>query len=244
MKYIDIINKLKDKEILDFPFISSWLDTFKQEHQYAIETSNCKKWKNCIKSNESPYPCVCTERETDCLFIEVYHSLQKTLDLRKDEDTYKYFLSNILKSDSSETLYQEIKSSIDFKYMLDYDVEDNIIFKFKYNIETPFLLLKIDSKEISNTLFCNKLSSFLIILKNDIEKLSLGSETIKTKKEKLDSLPDKSLKDKVLFNKNLTELVSLKLAVEAKKEYLFDFIKNKKRFSKFDIYYNCYKPHK
>ena len=50
---------------------------YETEFHNSINSSNCRKWYKWLNNQEKPFPCVCSIRENDCVFIELYYELSK-----------------------------------------------------------------------------------------------------------------------------------------------------------------------
>lgn len=79
----------KQSHILSIKQIQCWLIKFENEFHNAINDTDCRKWKKWLDNTERPFPCVCTTRVQDCIFIEAYYKLNIALDLYKQQ---KYFI--------------------------------------------------------------------------------------------------------------------------------------------------------
>lgn len=75
------INHIKEliniAPILSVNHIQWWLMKHESEFHNSINSSSCRKWDKWLIRNEKPFPCACSSRENDCVFIELYYELSK-----------------------------------------------------------------------------------------------------------------------------------------------------------------------
>lgn len=89
------------KSNLSISEIKSWLTDNSEKVKLDISNSKCNKWKNWLEDKSTHiYPCVCSKREQDCIFIETYYQLDRVIQLHQKEE---YF--NILVQE-----YKQIRS--------------------------------------------------------------------------------------------------------------------------------------
>lgn len=61
---------------LDIRYVRSWLIDHENYFRFLINESNCRKWSKWLNDkNTFIFPCVCSIREQDCIFIELYYKL-------------------------------------------------------------------------------------------------------------------------------------------------------------------------
>lgn len=78
MEYLSYIEELLNiSNPLELNHIHWWLMKYEAEFNNSIDKSNCRKWDKWFKRNEKPFPCVCSTRENDCVFIDLYYELNK-----------------------------------------------------------------------------------------------------------------------------------------------------------------------
>lgn len=63
-----------------------WIEENRTKNDKAISVTECKKWDKLINYNETPFPCVCSSRNPECIFIETYYEVMKTYNLIQKED--------------------------------------------------------------------------------------------------------------------------------------------------------------
>ncbi|KAF2518824.1 hypothetical protein E0W68_06080 [Flavobacterium salilacus subsp. salilacus] len=77
----------------------------------AINKTPCKKWGKWFNDAEEPYPCVCSVRDEYCIELELYHELQKVINLYNQEAYFKQALEEfeLIDKQSSTALLSWIK---------------------------------------------------------------------------------------------------------------------------------------
>lgn len=78
------------KSNLSISEIKSWLTDNSEKVKLDISNSKCKKWENWLEDKSTHiYPCVCSNREQDCIFIETYYQLDRVIQLHQKEEYFK-----------------------------------------------------------------------------------------------------------------------------------------------------------
>jgi hypothetical protein len=88
-----MMNREYFKELVSVDFksvsihhINWWLMKYEDDFYNAIPKSNCGKWSKWVKDNSiHVFPCACSTREQDCIFIELYFELLKASELEEKE---------------------------------------------------------------------------------------------------------------------------------------------------------------
>lgn len=84
--------------------IKSWLTDNVEKVRLDISNSTCRKWENWLEDNSVHiYPCVCSVREQDCIFIEIYYKLYGLERYLKLESHFEQVLSEYEKICQSES---------------------------------------------------------------------------------------------------------------------------------------------
>lgn len=95
MKYQSYIEELQNlSNPLELNHIVWWIMKYEDEFYKALPISNCKKWHKWFYKDEKPFPCCCSIKEKDCLFIEFYHNLKN---LFEEEEPDLFYVNNIIK---------------------------------------------------------------------------------------------------------------------------------------------------
>ena len=91
--------------------IKSWLTDNSEKVKLDISNSKCNKWENWLEDKSTHiYPCVCSNREQDCIFIETYYQLDRVIQLHQKEE---YF--NILVQEYKQIASDNVATSEWFK---------------------------------------------------------------------------------------------------------------------------------
>lgn len=91
--------------------IKSWLTDNSEKIKLDISNSNCNKWENWLEDKSTHiYPCICSKREQDCIFIETYYQLDRVIQLHQKEE---YF--NILVQEYKQIASDNVATSEWFK---------------------------------------------------------------------------------------------------------------------------------
>lgn len=83
------INELLQSEFLGIQDIVIWLEKYKHLLVQNIKETKCKKWVNFVENGEKPFPCMCSVRESDCIFIETYYELERIAALQQKNNHCK-----------------------------------------------------------------------------------------------------------------------------------------------------------
>lgn len=99
------------KSNLNISEIKSWLTDNSEKIKLDISNSNCNKWENWLEDKSTHiYPCICSKREQDCIFIETYYQLDRVIQLHQKEE---YF--NILVQEYKQIASDNVATSEWFK---------------------------------------------------------------------------------------------------------------------------------
>lgn len=99
------------KSNLNISEIKSWLTDNSEKVKLDISNSNCNKWENWLEDKSTHiYPCICSKREQDCIFIETYYQLDRVIQLHQKEE---YF--NILVQEYKQIASDNVATSEWFK---------------------------------------------------------------------------------------------------------------------------------
>lgn len=91
--------------------IKSWLIDNSEKVKLDISNSKCNKWENWLEDKSTHiYPCICSKREQDCIFIETYYQLDRVIQLHQKEE---YF--NILVQEYKQIASDNVATSEWFK---------------------------------------------------------------------------------------------------------------------------------
>lgn len=102
--------------------IAEWLENNEAYFELLISESNCRKWSKWLEDKSTHiFPCCCSLREQDCIFIEAYYKLGKIVELYQKEEYFNSLVSEYkLIADNKNAVldwfkkYQSIGSYIGF----------------------------------------------------------------------------------------------------------------------------------
>ena len=145
--------------------IKSWLTDNLVKVKLDISNSKCSKWENWLEDKTTHiYPCVCSNREQNCLFIETYYKLEGIVELHSKEEYFNTLVQSykIIAEDKKGVLdlykkYQSIASELVFETELSIliSLEPSKILKIKLN-ENEFRNI-IEFQSIFNELEYNQI---------------------------------------------------------------------------------------
>jgi len=159
MSYHNLYELQNLSSTIDIEHIKNWLIKYKNEFHNTINSNTCKKWSKWLNTNEKPFPCVCSSREQDCIFIEAYYELEKIAELHKKEDNFKSIVQEYKSIVNNKNAVSEwIEKYKDFEVELYFYSEINISLQSE-----PYKSLRIalNESEFKNLLEFQKIFSEL-----------------------------------------------------------------------------------
>ncbi len=87
-----------------------------------ISNSKCNKWKNWLEDKSTHiYPCVCSKRKQDCIFIETYYQLDRVIQLHQKEEYFTILVQQYRQIDTDNVVlskwfnkYKKLASELAF----------------------------------------------------------------------------------------------------------------------------------
>ena len=153
------------KSNLSISEIKSWLIDNSEKIKLDISNSKCNKWENWLEDKSTHiYPCVCSKREQDCIFMETYYQLDRVIQLHQKEEYFKTLVQEYkqISSDNVATSewfkeHKKLASEIDFdtEISIMLEIEPYRTSKIKLN-ENEFKNI-IEFQNISNELEYNQI---------------------------------------------------------------------------------------
>jgi hypothetical protein len=137
--------------------LQQWLKMNRDAFIEVSRNNECRKWFRWVNSNETPFPCVCTTRNEECIFAEVYYELSKVSEISNFESTCEEAILDFQAIKNDDTL---IKRWIDQNQKLHTEISKFkstiYITKFqnpyeKLTINVSFSIVIEDFKQIYNT---------------------------------------------------------------------------------------------
>jgi len=68
--------------------LNTWIHQNEIKIKRNVDKTNCNKWKFWYISKESPLPCCCPKRTSECIFLEMYNKLFYSMQLQKKESEF------------------------------------------------------------------------------------------------------------------------------------------------------------
>ena len=88
--------------------IKSWLTDNLEKVKLDISNSKCSKWENWLEDKTTHiYPCVCSNREQNCIFIETYYKLDRVIQLNQKEEYFKILVQEYKQISSDKIALSE-----------------------------------------------------------------------------------------------------------------------------------------
>ncbi|CCG52112.1 Protein of unknown function [Flavobacterium indicum GPTSA100-9 = DSM 17447] len=108
---ISKIYELQKNQPLKVKQIKTWLVENENYVNFLISESNCRKWVEWLQEKSTHiYPCICSNREQNCILIETYYKLDRVIQLHQKEE---YF--NILVQEYKQIASDNVATSEWFK---------------------------------------------------------------------------------------------------------------------------------
>lgn len=96
------------KSNLNISEIKSWLTDNSEKVKLDISNSKCNKWENWLEDKSTHiYPCVCSNREQDCIFIETYYQLDRVIQLHQKEEYFNILVQEYKQISSDKIALSE-----------------------------------------------------------------------------------------------------------------------------------------
>ncbi|MBK0369813.1 hypothetical protein [Flavobacterium agrisoli] len=150
--FISFLQEIEGQEVmLNVSQIQGWLYKHKKDFENAIRTTSCEKWRSWAEYNIFPLPCLCYERDKNCLFIEIYKKLLDVLKVHKEELKYNYIVGQYKRVIGDE------KRVIEWLKRYEATFNDDISFDGKVTVPlvrsiNKNLILHIDKMQFINVL--------------------------------------------------------------------------------------------
>ncbi|WP_026711778.1 hypothetical protein [Flavobacterium filum] len=88
--------------------IKSWLTDNSEKVKLDISNSKCNKWENWLEDKATHiYPCVCSNREQNCIFIETYYQLDRVIQLHQKKEYFKILVQEYKQISSDKIALSE-----------------------------------------------------------------------------------------------------------------------------------------
>ncbi len=132
------------KSNLNIGEIKSWLTDNSEKIKLDISNSKCKKWENWLEDKSKHiYPCICSKREQDCMFIETYYKLDRVIQLHQKEEYFKTLIQEYKQIASNNVATSEwFKEHKKLAFEIAFDTEISIMLEIE-----PYRTSKIKLNE-------------------------------------------------------------------------------------------------
>lgn len=119
---ISKIYELQKNQPLKVKQIKTWLVENENYVNFLISETNCRKWVEWLQEKSIHiYPCVCSKREQDCIFIETYYQLDRVIQLHQKEEYFNILVQEYRQIDTDNVVlskwfnkYKKLASELAF----------------------------------------------------------------------------------------------------------------------------------
>lgn len=104
----DLFQELLYNQPLKVEQIKTWLVENENYFNFLISQSNCNKWSIWLEDKSTHiYPCICSNREQDCIFIETYYQLDRVIQLHQKKEYFKILVQEYKQISSYKIAFSE-----------------------------------------------------------------------------------------------------------------------------------------
>ncbi|MFK7000768.1 hypothetical protein [Flavobacterium oreochromis] len=138
------------KSNLNISEIKSWLTDNSEKVKLDISNSKCNKWENWLEDKSTHiYPCVCSNREQDCIFIETYYQLDRVIQLHQKEEYFNILVQEYkqIASDNVAT-FEWLKTHKKLASEIAFDTEISIMLELEPYKTSKIILNENEFKNI------------------------------------------------------------------------------------------------
>ena len=138
------------KSNLNISEIKSWLTDNSEKIKLDISNSNCNKWENWLEDKTTHiYPCICSNREQNCIFIETYYQLDRVIQLHQKEEYFKILIQEYQQISSDKIALSEwFKKYKKLASELAFDTEISIMLELEPYKTSKIILNENEFKNI------------------------------------------------------------------------------------------------
>lgn len=105
---ISKIYELQKNQPLKVKQIKTWLVENENYVNFLISETNCRKWVEWLQEKSTHiYPCICSNREQNCIFIETYYQLDRVIKLHQKEEYFNILVQEYKQISSDEIALSE-----------------------------------------------------------------------------------------------------------------------------------------
>ena len=148
--YISILKELENEELpLTAKKISVWQWLHERDFKHAIENTICGKWQKW-RNYEKIFPCVCSSREEDCIFLEAFAKLLDVYELNESEEKFKNIVLEFKRIANDEYEVKEWLKKYEETF-LETNFDGRVIIYLNQETNEK-IILKIDNDDFANVL--------------------------------------------------------------------------------------------
>ncbi len=138
------------KSNLNISEIKSWLTDNLEKVKLDISNSKCNKWENWLEDKSTHiYPCICSKREQDCMFIETYYQLDRVIQLHQKDEYFNILVQEYKQIASDNVATSEwFKKHIKLASEIAFDTEISIMLELEPYKTSKIILNENEFKNI------------------------------------------------------------------------------------------------
>ena len=147
---ISKIYELQKNQPLKVKQIKTWLVENENYVNFLISETNCRKWVEWLQEKSTHiYPCVCSNREQNCIFIETNYQLDRVLQLHQKEEYFKTLVQEYKQISSDKIALSEwFNKHKKLASELAFDTEISIMLELEPYKTSKIILNEIEFKNI------------------------------------------------------------------------------------------------
>lgn len=138
------------KSNLNISEIKSWLTDNSEKVKLDISNSKCNKWEIWLENKATHvYPCACSNREQNCIFIETYYKLDRVIQLNQKEEYFNIIIQEYKQIASDNVATSEwFKTHKKLASELAFDTEISIMIELEPYKTSKIILNENEFKNI------------------------------------------------------------------------------------------------
>lgn len=147
---ISKIYELQKNQPLKVKQIKTWLVENENYVNFLISETNCRKWVEWLQEKSTHiYPCICSNREQNCIFIETYYQLDRVIKLHQKEEYFNILVQEYKQISSDEIALSEwFNKNKKLASELAFDTEISIMLELEPYKTSKIILNEIEFKNI------------------------------------------------------------------------------------------------
>lgn len=147
---IKLQDELQKHQPLKAEQIKTWLVENENYFNFLISQSSCNKWSIWLEDKSTHmYPCVCSNREQNCIFIETYYQLDRVIQLNQKEEYFKILIQEYQQISSDNVATSEwLKTHKKLASEIAFDTEISIMLELEPYKTSKIILNENEFKNI------------------------------------------------------------------------------------------------